>query len=44
MDINIECKVIRAGYYPKGGGLVKLFIDPIKDYIKPITLFDVLPI
>ena len=44
MDINLECNVIRDGYYPKGGGIVKLFIDPIKDYIKPIILFNVLPI
>jgi RNA 3'-phosphate cyclase len=37
MGINIKSKLIRRGYYPKGGGEAILTINPIK-IIKPLNI------
>jgi len=37
--VKFEFEVVRKGFFPKGGGLVKLFINPIKS-LSPITLTD----
>jgi RNA 3'-terminal phosphate cyclase (ATP) len=37
MGINFSMEITRRGYYPKGGGLVKVKINPIKK-LKPISL------
>ncbi|MDP2940075.1 MAG: RNA 3'-terminal phosphate cyclase [Candidatus Omnitrophota bacterium] len=35
--LNADLKILRRGYYPKGGGLVSVNINPLKDR-KPIDL------
>ncbi|MCR8454223.1 MAG: RNA 3'-terminal phosphate cyclase [Crenarchaeota archaeon] len=37
MGANIEIELIRRGHYPRGGGLVRVYVDPI-DHLKPIVL------
>jgi len=37
MGINFSMEIIKRGYYPKGGGLVKVKISPSKK-LKPISL------
>jgi len=37
---TVEYEVVRKGFFPKGGGEVNLYINPIK-YIKPINRVDV---
>jgi RNA 3'-terminal phosphate cyclase (ATP) len=37
MGINFSMEITKRGYYPKGGGLVKVKIDPSKK-LKPISL------
>jgi RNA 3'-phosphate cyclase len=37
IDVNLE--VVRRGYYPKGGGLVKVEVEPAES-IKPLTLLE----
>lgn len=37
MGANFEIELIKRGHYPRGGGLVRIRIDPI-DYLKPINL------
>lgn len=39
MGYNAKMDVVRRGHYPRGGGIVKVVIDPIKK-IKPINLLD----
>ncbi|MEM3386441.1 MAG: RNA 3'-terminal phosphate cyclase [Nitrososphaerales archaeon] len=42
LGINVKLSVERRGYYPKGGGLVKVEVEPTKS-IKPITLLEHTP-
>ncbi len=39
MGANINMEVLRRGYYPKGGGIVKVYIEPVKE-LKPIELLE----
>lgn len=36
---EVKCHLIRKGYYPKGGGLVKLLAQPVRE-LRPMTLND----
>lgn len=38
MKIDVSIEVIKPGYVPHGQGIIKLFVNPIKDYIEPINL------
>jgi RNA 3'-terminal phosphate cyclase (ATP) len=38
MNIDISLKIIKPGYVPKGQGIIELNINPVKNYISPITL------
>jgi RNA 3'-terminal phosphate cyclase (ATP) len=35
---QVEARVIRRGYYPKGGGIVKMQVQPIDNCLQPLTL------
>ncbi len=37
MGAKVDIEVLKRGYYPRGGGVVKVFIKPIKE-LKPIEL------
>ncbi|MHA1754326.1 MAG: RNA 3'-terminal phosphate cyclase [Candidatus Odinarchaeia archaeon] len=37
MNIKLKIELLKRGFYPKGGGRVKLSSEPV-DYIKPINL------
>ncbi len=39
MGADIKIEVIRRGYYPKGGGIVKVLVKPV-DMLKPLELVD----
>ncbi|MFN3621890.1 MAG: RNA 3'-terminal phosphate cyclase, partial [Nitrososphaerales archaeon] len=43
LGIDVKLNVERRGYYPKGGGLVKVEVEPAKD-INSITLLEYTPI
>ncbi len=38
MGIDAQLKIIRPGYVPKGGGVIELMVEPVKDKIKPLKL------
>ncbi|EAR87137.2 RNA 3'-terminal phosphate cyclase (macronuclear) [Tetrahymena thermophila SB210] len=38
MGIHFNYNLITEGYYPRGGGQIQLEVQPIADYIKPITI------
>jgi RNA 3'-terminal phosphate cyclase (ATP) len=38
MGCRISSQLVRRGHYPKGGGLVKVNIDPVEDTLKPLRL------
>ncbi|XP_063962676.1 RNA 3'-terminal phosphate cyclase-like [Lytechinus pictus] len=38
--INYECRIVRRGYYPKGGGEIQVIARPVRD-LSPITLTEV---
>jgi len=40
MSINAQLELVRRGHYPRGGGIVKLSVEPITEPLKPITLKD----
>lgn len=42
LGINVRVSVVRRGYYPKGGGLVKVEVDPAES-IKPIAVLEPTP-
>jgi len=37
MGVNAEIKILRRGFYPKGGGLVDVWVEPV-DFLSPIRL------
>ena len=39
LGLNMEMELIQRGYYPKGGGIIEVHIDPVKR-IKPFNLSD----
>jgi RNA 3'-terminal phosphate cyclase (ATP) len=39
MGIEAELRIVQPGYVPKGGGRVELQIAPLKEALKPLTLF-----
>ena len=38
MGANIEVRVVRAGYVPRGGGEIELRIQPLRGALEPLTL------
>jgi len=38
LGAKIELELIRRGHYPRGGGIVKLYTEPIDGTLKPINL------
>jgi len=38
IGVNAQLEVIRRGHYPRGGGIVKLVVEPITEPLKPIIL------
>ena len=38
MGVRAELKVIRPGYVPRGGGIVEVKVEPLKNGIKPLRL------
>lgn len=40
MGIYADLKIIRPGYVPKGGGIIEVTVNPVKDKIKPIKLLE----
>jgi len=39
MGCEIEMKVVRHGFYPKGGGIVEIFVKPV-ERLKPLELME----
>ncbi len=39
MGADFEIKLIKRGHYPRGGGIVRIHINPV-DYLKPIILLE----
>jgi len=39
MEIKAELEIIRPGYVPRGGGIIKVKIVPVEHGIKPLKLF-----
>jgi RNA 3'-terminal phosphate cyclase (ATP) len=39
MGFEAHLKIIRPGYVPEGGGIIEVEVKPLKDKLKPITLF-----
>jgi RNA 3'-terminal phosphate cyclase (ATP) len=37
--LKLEYEVVRKGFFPKGGGEVNFFVDPVKS-LRPIHLMD----
>jgi len=40
MGGDVDLKIIRPGYVPKGGGIIKIKVGPQKEKIRPITLLE----
>ena len=40
MGIIFKVEMKKRGFYPKGGGLVNLYVEPLKEPLKPIVLVD----
>ncbi len=38
--IDASLELVRRGHYPRGGGIVKLYVRPVKEPLKPITLIN----
>ncbi len=38
MGINAQLELVRRGHYPRGGGIVKLTVEPLSEPLKPIVL------
>jgi RNA 3'-terminal phosphate cyclase (ATP) len=38
LSVAAELRVTKPGYYPKGGGLIELSVEPIRDTLKPIKM------
>ena len=37
---NVQCQVIKLGYFPKGGGHLRLIIEPLKSPLKTMPIVD----
>lgn len=40
MGVNAKLELIKRGHYPRGGGIVKLYVEPLSDALKPIKLIN----
>jgi RNA 3'-terminal phosphate cyclase (ATP) len=40
MGAQIHAEIIRPGYVPKGGGIIKVSVVPVKEPLKPLNLVD----
>jgi len=40
MGINADLEIIQPGYVPRGGGVIKIRVSPLKDKLKPLTLLE----
>ncbi len=40
MGINAELEVVRPGYVPRGGGVIRVEVAPVKGKVKPIELVE----
>ena len=40
MGIKFNCYTLKRGFYPKGGGEVRVEVDSVRDKLKPITMTD----
>ena len=40
MNAAVELQVIRAGYVPKGAGIIKLSVNPVSQPLKPLALLE----
>lgn len=40
MGVNAEIEVVRRGHYPRGGGIVKLVVEPCTEPLKPKVLLN----
>jgi RNA 3'-terminal phosphate cyclase (ATP) len=40
MGIHVELKILQAGYYPKGNGLLQVHTEPQREKIQPLSLLD----
>ncbi|CAH8656846.1 unnamed protein product [Schistosoma rodhaini] len=40
MGLVCEVKIIRRGFYPLGGGIVKMLLSPLKEPLSPISLLN----
>ncbi|CAI2734000.1 unnamed protein product [Schistosoma spindalis] len=40
MGLVCEVKIVRRGFYPLGGGIVKVLISPLKEPLSPISLLN----
>ena len=38
MGITARLSIIRPGYVPRGGGIIEVGLEPMKQRIKPISL------
>jgi len=38
MGVNAKIELIKRGHYPKGGGIVKLYVEPVTEPLKPKKL------
>lgn len=37
MGVNVSAELFQRGYYPKGGGLAEMTIDPVKQQLSPLV-------
>jgi RNA 3'-terminal phosphate cyclase (ATP) len=40
MGAQVEATIIRPGYVPEGGGVIKVSVAPVKDALRPLDLLD----
>lgn len=37
---QVQCQVVKRGYFPKGGGLLRLIVEPVKGPLKAMSIVD----
>ncbi len=38
--VGAEIRVRRRGHYPRGGGLVELYVEPVRDRLRPVNIVE----
>ncbi|XP_054717434.1 RNA 3'-terminal phosphate cyclase-like [Uloborus diversus] len=40
LGARFDCRIIKRGYFPKGGGVVEITVYPVEDYLKSVELLN----